>query len=85
MTVIIMIFGFHHIIVRTSEVDKFGTLYKLFEKHFSCLKPKENYNFVQDKGFENSKSIIEALKRQDVTSIGAAGYCWGGELLLLLL
>ncbi|MBA0696644.1 hypothetical protein Goari_003181, partial [Gossypium aridum] len=32
-----------------------------------------------DKGFEDAKLIIDALKSKGVSSIGAAGFCWGGE------
>ncbi|KAK7264538.1 hypothetical protein RJT34_32147 [Clitoria ternatea] len=32
-----------------------------------------------DKGVETAKPIIEALKRQGVSAIGAAGFCWGGK------
>ncbi|XP_068305126.1 endo-1,3;1,4-beta-D-glucanase-like isoform X1 [Pyrus communis] len=35
-----------------------------------------------DKGFEDAKSIINALKGKGVSAIGAAGFCWGGEWLL---
>nr|GMD59071.1 long chain base biosynthesis protein 1-like [Ipomoea batatas] len=32
-----------------------------------------------DKGFEDAKSVIAALKSKGISSIGPAGYCWGGE------
>ncbi|KAF7813753.1 endo-1,3-1,4-beta-D-glucanase-like [Senna tora] len=30
-----------------------------------------------DKGFEDAKRVIEALKGKGVSSVGAAGFCWG--------
>jgi hypothetical protein len=36
--------------------------------------------FKQDKAFEEAKPVIAALKEQGVSSVGAAGYCWGGKL-----
>ncbi|XP_066362978.1 endo-1,3;1,4-beta-D-glucanase-like [Miscanthus floridulus] len=30
------------------------------------------------KGFEEAKPVIAALKEKGVSSVGAAGYCWGG-------
>lgn len=35
--------------------------------------------FFQDKGFENTKPVLEAIKNKGITAIGAAGMCWGGE------
>uniref|UniRef100_A0A0D9WG91 Dienelactone hydrolase domain-containing protein n=1 Tax=Leersia perrieri TaxID=77586 RepID=A0A0D9WG91_9ORYZ len=32
--------------------------------------------------FEEAKSIIAALKEKGVSSIGAAGYCWGGKVVV---
>lgn len=43
-----------------------------------------NILHLQDKGFEASQPIIEALKSKGVSAIGAAGYCWGGECLSLV-
>ncbi|CAH2056887.1 unnamed protein product [Thlaspi arvense] len=31
----------------------------------------------QDKGYEDAKVVIAALRSKGVTSIGAAGFCWG--------
>ncbi|CAK9161885.1 unnamed protein product [Ilex paraguariensis] len=31
-----------------------------------------------DKGFEDAKTIISALKIRGVSDVGAAGFCWGG-------
>ncbi|XVF64986.1 hypothetical protein PTKIN_Ptkin09bG0210600 [Pterospermum kingtungense] len=33
-----------------------------------------------DKGFEDTKIIIDALKSKGVSSIGAAGFCWGAKV-----
>ncbi|KAF7145857.1 hypothetical protein RHSIM_Rhsim04G0208400 [Rhododendron simsii] len=32
-----------------------------------------------DKGFEDAKPVIQALKSKGVSSIGAAGFCWGAK------
>ncbi|KAB2625323.1 beta-D-glucanase-like [Pyrus ussuriensis x Pyrus communis] len=32
-----------------------------------------------DKGFEDAKPVLEALKSKGVSAIGAAGFCWGGQ------
>ncbi|ESQ47470.1 hypothetical protein EUTSA_v10021426mg [Eutrema salsugineum] len=34
----------------------------------------------QDKGFEDSKPVVEALKNKGITAIGAAGFCWGAKI-----
>ncbi|KAK7363686.1 hypothetical protein VNO77_05837 [Canavalia gladiata] len=36
-------------------------------------------NHQPDKGIETAKPIIEALKDQGVSAVGAAGFCWGGR------
>lgn len=36
--------------------------------------------FLQDKGFEDAKAVVQALKSKGVSAIGAAGFCWGGKL-----
>lgn len=33
----------------------------------------------QDKGYEDAKAIIAALKSKGASAIGAAGFCWGGK------
>ncbi|XP_044499451.1 endo-1,3;1,4-beta-D-glucanase-like [Mangifera indica] len=33
-----------------------------------------------DKGFEDAKPVIAALKSKGVSAIGAAGFCWGGKV-----
>ncbi|XP_073104552.1 endo-1,3;1,4-beta-D-glucanase isoform X3 [Elaeis guineensis] len=33
-----------------------------------------------DKGFEDAKLVIEALKNKGVSIIGAAGFCWGAKV-----
>ncbi|XP_049354559.1 endo-1,3;1,4-beta-D-glucanase-like [Solanum verrucosum] len=35
---------------------------------------------VIDKGFEDAKQVIAALKDKGISAIGAAGFCWGGKL-----
>ncbi|XP_058726690.1 endo-1,3;1,4-beta-D-glucanase-like [Vicia villosa] len=37
-----------------------------------------------DKGSEDTKPLIAALKSKGVTSIGAAGFCWGGVVVTKL-
>ncbi|PON81446.1 Dienelactone hydrolase [Trema orientale] len=34
----------------------------------------------EDKGVEDAKSVIEALKSKGFAAIGAAGFCWGGKV-----
>ncbi|KAL0742756.1 hypothetical protein Bca4012_084269 [Brassica carinata] len=34
----------------------------------------------QDKGFEDSKPVVEALKNKGITTVGAAGFCWGAKV-----
>ncbi|XP_031389454.1 endo-1,3;1,4-beta-D-glucanase-like isoform X2 [Punica granatum] len=36
------------------------------------------------KGFEDTKPIIEALKSQGLSPIGAAGFCWGAKVVVEL-
>lgn len=33
-----------------------------------------------DKGFEDAKQVVAALKDKGISSIGAAGFCWGGKV-----
>ena len=33
----------------------------------------------QDKGYEDAKAVIAALKSKGVSAIGAGGFCWGGK------
>ncbi|XP_061999044.1 uncharacterized protein LOC133716350 [Rosa rugosa] len=33
-----------------------------------------------DKGFEDAKRVIAALKNKGVSGIGAVGFCWGGKV-----
>ncbi|KAI8561439.1 hypothetical protein RHMOL_Rhmol04G0339600 [Rhododendron molle] len=37
-----------------------------------------------DKGFEDAKPVIQALKSKGISSIGAAGFCWGAKPVLKL-
>lgn len=34
----------------------------------------------QDKGFEDSKPVVDALKNKGITTVGAAGFCWGAKV-----
>uniref|UniRef100_A0A1J3D6Y1 Endo-1,31,4-beta-D-glucanase n=1 Tax=Noccaea caerulescens TaxID=107243 RepID=A0A1J3D6Y1_NOCCA len=34
----------------------------------------------QEKGFEDSKPVVEALKNKGITATGAAGFCWGAKV-----
>jgi carboxymethylenebutenolidase len=37
-----------------------------------------------EKGCETSRAIIAALKSKGMTAVGAAGYCWGGSVVVKL-
>ncbi|KAJ0035429.1 hypothetical protein Pint_24926 [Pistacia integerrima] len=37
-----------------------------------------------DKGYEDAKPVIAALRRKGVSAIGAAGFCWGGKVAVQL-
>ncbi|KAM0948941.1 putative dienelactone hydrolase, alpha/Beta hydrolase [Dioscorea sansibarensis] len=37
-----------------------------------------------DKGAEDAKSVIAALKSKGITSVGAAGFCWGAKVVVEL-
>ncbi|EPS69745.1 hypothetical protein M569_05020 [Genlisea aurea] len=37
-----------------------------------------------DKGFEDAKPVVEALKAKGVAKIGAAGFCWGAKVVVEL-
>ncbi|RID79935.1 hypothetical protein BRARA_A02635 [Brassica rapa] len=37
-----------------------------------------------DKGFEDTKPVLEAIKNKGITAIGAAGMCWGGKVVVEL-
>jgi len=38
----------------------------------------------QDKGFENTKPVLETIKNKGITAIGAAGMCWGAKVVVEL-
>ncbi|WRX22468.1 Dienelactone hydrolase - like 3 [Theobroma cacao] len=38
----------------------------------------------KEKGFEDAKPVIAALKSKGVSAIGAAGFCWGGMVVVNL-
>uniref|UniRef100_A0A7N2LW95 Dienelactone hydrolase domain-containing protein n=1 Tax=Quercus lobata TaxID=97700 RepID=A0A7N2LW95_QUELO len=37
-----------------------------------------------DKGYEDAKPVLTALKSRGVSAIGAAGFCWGGKVVAKL-
>ncbi|KAF8038085.1 hypothetical protein BT93_B0824 [Corymbia citriodora subsp. variegata] len=37
-----------------------------------------------DKGFEDTKRVIQALKSKGITTVGAAGFCWGAKVAVVL-
>ncbi|XP_010466706.1 PREDICTED: endo-1,3;1,4-beta-D-glucanase [Camelina sativa] len=37
-----------------------------------------------DKGFEETKPLLEAIKNKGITAIGAAGMCWGAKVVVEL-
>ncbi|CAF2076482.1 hypothetical protein Bca4012_089867 [Brassica carinata] len=37
-----------------------------------------------DKGFEDTKPVLEAIKNKGIIAIGAAGMCWGGKVVVEL-
>ncbi|KAK4433977.1 1,4-beta-D-glucanase [Sesamum alatum] len=37
-------------------------------------------NHKYDQGFEDAKVVVEAIKRNNITKIGVAGFCWGGKV-----
>ncbi|KAK6780473.1 hypothetical protein RDI58_022657 [Solanum bulbocastanum] len=37
-----------------------------------------------DKGFEDAKQVITILKDKGISAIGAAGFCWGGKVVVQL-
>ncbi|KAK1375599.1 Endo-1,31,4-beta-D-glucanase [Heracleum sosnowskyi] len=37
-----------------------------------------------DKGFEDAKPVIASLKSQGITTVGAAGFCWGAKVVVEL-
>uniref|UniRef100_A0A0D9WG93 Dienelactone hydrolase domain-containing protein n=1 Tax=Leersia perrieri TaxID=77586 RepID=A0A0D9WG93_9ORYZ len=52
-----------------------------YHPHLRCLRVGSAE--PENKGsFEEAKSIIAALKEKGVSSIGAAGYCWGGKVVV---
>lgn len=38
-----------------------------------------------EKGFEDAKAVVEALKSKGITKIGGVGFCWGGSVVVKLL
>jgi hypothetical protein len=43
-----------------------------------------NMYLLLEKGFEEAKPVIAALKEKGMSAIGAAGYCWGSKYHLSL-
>ncbi|KAL1219308.1 Endo-1,3,1,4-beta-D-glucanase [Cardamine amara subsp. amara] len=39
---------------------------------------------IYDKGFEDSKPVLEAIKNKGITAVGAAGMCWGAKVVVEL-
>jgi len=37
-----------------------------------------------EQGFEEAKPVIETLKKKGFSAIGAAGFCWGGKVVVML-
>uniref|UniRef100_A0A2N9GW19 Dienelactone hydrolase domain-containing protein n=1 Tax=Fagus sylvatica TaxID=28930 RepID=A0A2N9GW19_FAGSY len=37
-----------------------------------------------DKGFEDAKTFISALKKEGIHAVGAGGFCWGGKVVVQL-
>uniref|UniRef100_A0A1S3Y6N2 Endo-1,31,4-beta-D-glucanase-like n=2 Tax=Nicotiana TaxID=4085 RepID=A0A1S3Y6N2_TOBAC len=37
-----------------------------------------------DKGFEDAKQVVAALKDKGISAIGAAGFCWGAKVVVQL-
>ncbi|ESQ47461.1 hypothetical protein EUTSA_v10021427mg [Eutrema salsugineum] len=37
-----------------------------------------------DKGFQDTKPVLEAIKNKGITAIGAAGMCWGAKVVVEL-
>jgi len=35
-----------------------------------------------DKGFEDAKTVIAALRKEGIHAVGAAGFCWGGKVIV---
>ncbi|KAL8472671.1 hypothetical protein ACS0TY_029117 [Phlomoides rotata] len=52
-----------------------------FEKHTSTT---WIHGHCPDKGCEDAKAVIDALKSKGVSKIGVAGFCWGGMLAVRL-
>uniref|UniRef100_A0A162A2F4 Dienelactone hydrolase domain-containing protein n=1 Tax=Daucus carota subsp. sativus TaxID=79200 RepID=A0A162A2F4_DAUCS len=50
-----------------------------FDPHNADQKPFPVWLNIHntDRGFEDAKLVIDALKRQGTTTFGAAGFCWG--------
>ncbi|KAG2371248.1 Endo-1,3-1,4-beta-D-glucanase protein [Vigna angularis] len=46
--------------------------------HGDPYDPKNVSRPTRGKSSEEAKSIIEALKRKNVSAVGVAGFCWGG-------
>ncbi|PON44296.1 Dienelactone hydrolase [Parasponia andersonii] len=46
---------------------------------FYVVVPDFFYGDPFDKGFEDAKLVVEALKSKGFSAIGVAGFCWGGK------
>ncbi|XP_020410462.1 endo-1,3;1,4-beta-D-glucanase-like [Prunus persica] len=45
---------------------------------------RESWHKLTEKGYEDAKLVIAALKSQGISAIGAAGFCWGGNVVVKL-
>ncbi|XP_047983611.1 endo-1,3;1,4-beta-D-glucanase-like [Salvia hispanica] len=53
---------------------------------FSFEKPREAWSTAHtpDKGCDDAKNVVEALRSRGVVKVGAAGFCWGGMAVVRL-
>ncbi|GMN45415.1 hypothetical protein TIFTF001_014617 [Ficus carica] len=49
-----------------------------FERSKAVQKWLQNHS--PDKGYEDAKPVVEALKSKGFSAIGVAGFCWGGKV-----
>ncbi|CAL9041922.1 unnamed protein product [Musa banksii] len=61
----------------------------LYDDPYSADNPERPFSiWIQshspDKGCQDAKPIIAALKNKGISAVGAAGFCWGGKVVLEL-